>query len=475
VKFSSVILFLISFNAFCQREITDKASGAHPNYQPVTVAGPPNCNYYNSGLTLTFNDEFNGTLLDTNKWHPSYPWGMANSDSSDSWCDENEISFTGNSIKLGCNRKVNVNVLHEGNIITREYGIGVISSKQSFNYGFYEIRCKIPRIAELWPAFWIFGDCSQEIDIFEFLGNSFQSSRHKAFHDPLWACSPFKSRWYIPQECATANPIMTWHSPKNTDSPCLGYPNARRVVGRKLEYSEWKIKRSPSNFKRGCFYDDIEVDVDFHNEWHTFGVSFEPDCITWYIDGNIQFVENKYFIKVKTDYPLLGTQISYEPACLAQYCFNGMTEPLYEQMNFPRGDINMKIIINNNHKALPEYNLTKWIDEIANWSDGIFEIDYFRYFSFTTIDKNNSSCKNTKTDFVSFDLFPNPSNGRINISTNSALLVKHLTITNSLGITVYQTFFNSKDLSFEMEIAAGIYFVQLSCAGGRSSKKLIIE
>ncbi|MGZ4098080.1 MAG: glycoside hydrolase family 16 protein, partial [Bacteroidia bacterium] len=194
MKFSHLLIaFHLVFVApvYSQRKTDVNVKGASLNYQPISISGIPNCNYNNSDLTLFFNDEFSGNVLDTNKWHSRYSWGPANSDSSDAWCDPNEILLTGNSVKLGCNKKPNNNVLLDGQIISRDYGVGVISTKQTFNYGYYEIRCKIPQIAELWPAFWMIGHCAQEIDVFEFLGSNCRASKPQAFHDPLWACSPF--------------------------------------------------------------------------------------------------------------------------------------------------------------------------------------------------------------------------------------------------------------------------------------------
>lgn len=475
ILYTALFCCLFPLETFSQREIDYKAKGADPNYQPISVTGTPNCNYFNSGLTLVFSDEFNGNTLDTNLWKPSYPWGIANNDSSDSWCDTQEILFTGNTIKLGVNKNPNNNVLLDGQIITRDYGIGVISSKQAFNYGYYEIRCKIPRVAELWPAFWMFGDCGQEIDVFEFLGANLRSSKPKPFHDPLWACSPHRSRWYMPPECASANPIMTFHTPDPTKTPCTNIPGARRVVGRTLEFSSWKVKPSPLNFNKGCMYDNVEVDVDFHADWHTFAVSFQPDAITWYIDGQAQFTEYKYFIKSEMTLPFNFKQVVYDPVCLAEYCFGSFNQTLYEQMNFLRGDIDMKIIINNNHKALQDYNWPRWVDDVKNWEDGYMEIDYFRYYKFTDTNKDPSSCKSSSTDFISFDLFPNPSNGHITISTNSSLLVKHVQIINSMGAVVYTSSFSSKDQTFDLNLSSGLYYLRVFCNGSSSCKKVVIE
>lgn len=49
-----------------------------------------------------------------------------------------------------------------------KYTAGMIASVDKFRYGVFEMKCKIPK--DCFPAFWLFGDCCSEIDIFEFLG-----------------------------------------------------------------------------------------------------------------------------------------------------------------------------------------------------------------------------------------------------------------------------------------------------------------
>lgn len=49
-----------------------------------------------------------------------------------------------------------------------QYTAGMVASAQKFGYGVFEMKCKIPK--DCFPAFWLFGECCSEIDIFEFLG-----------------------------------------------------------------------------------------------------------------------------------------------------------------------------------------------------------------------------------------------------------------------------------------------------------------
>jgi hypothetical protein len=105
-----IICLLSSTFAYSQRKRSAEIKGASLNYLPISISGLPDCNYNNSNLVLSFADEFNGSTLDTSKWNSKYPWGEANDDSSSSWCDPKEISFTGNSVKLGCNLNPNATI-----------------------------------------------------------------------------------------------------------------------------------------------------------------------------------------------------------------------------------------------------------------------------------------------------------------------------------------------------------------------------
>ena len=464
-------LFAVQFG-YSQRKITTESKGADVNYLPVSVSGTPDCNYFNSGLVLTFNDEFNTNVLDTSKWNPCYPWGIANSDSSDSWCDLNEILFTGNTLKLGVNARSKSNIQLNNQTVTRDYAIGVISTKQKFDYGYYEIRCKIPRVAELWPAFWMHGDCGQEIDIFEFSDGSYKSSKKKMFHDRLSPCSPHRSRWYIPQECATANPYMTCHSPIK-EGVCANQLGERRTIGSYLEYSTWNVKKTPFNFNKGCVYDNIKVDIDFHNEWHTFGMAFTPESITWYIDSIPQISEYRYFKKIPNTSGNSILKDEYIPTCLSSYCSGTLNAELYEQVNLPQGNNKMSVILNNNHRSRPDYNLIKWVDSQVNWPDGYFEIDYFRYYKFTSHNSDISFCKKNR-ESNSFYVFPNPSDGNITIQAENSILPKHIKLINNLGMILFQDTFETKEHKMTVTAPTGIYFIQFTCNGETVYKKIIL-
>jgi beta-glucanase (GH16 family) len=62
-----------------------------------------------------------------------------------------------------------------------DYIAGMIFSKNTYMFGTFEMKCKIP--LNTWPAFWLYGEQCEEIDIFEFLtcgdATKFSTTVHK--------------------------------------------------------------------------------------------------------------------------------------------------------------------------------------------------------------------------------------------------------------------------------------------------------
>ncbi len=131
------------------------------------------------GLTLVWNDEFSGTILDANTWN--YEIGNANG-----W-GNNELEYYTNSTKN--------TFVSNGNLIieARKESISgfnyssarlTTQNKKSFTYGRVDIRAKLPKGKGIWPALWMLGNnissagwpASGEIDIMELLGQEITKS-----------------------------------------------------------------------------------------------------------------------------------------------------------------------------------------------------------------------------------------------------------------------------------------------------------
>ena len=175
--------------------------------------------------TLKFDDEFNGTSLNTAKWstgwHGSGITRPANTMEDD--CDDPaEVSEGGGALSLSLVQQ------SEDCGDTEPYAAGLVSTmgKFSFTYGFIQARVWLPEVpgnpgdVANWPGVWTDGQNwpeDGEIDIAEGLNGQ--------------ACAHF-------------------HGPDN-----------------------------PKGVKVGC------PSGNYTNGWHTFAANWEPGSVTYYYDG----------------------------------------------------------------------------------------------------------------------------------------------------------------------------------------------
>jgi beta-glucanase (GH16 family) len=142
----------------------------------------------NSTWKLTFDDEFNGTSLDTSKWSANWfgaPGAItkpANSAETAAY-DPAQVSVSGGALNLDA---VTSPVTVNG--VNYNYRTGMVQSDGNFEqtYGYFEARVYLPgsggQIAN-WPAFWLDGHnwpTDGELDVMEGLGG--QAAYH--FHSP---------------------------------------------------------------------------------------------------------------------------------------------------------------------------------------------------------------------------------------------------------------------------------------------------
>ena len=121
------------------------------------------------GWTLTFDDEFDETSLDTTKWGNFYKWGQAVINGEQEAYTTTAFSFSNGVMSINA---ANTSGVYAGQ--TLPYSSGLIASVFEQQYGYFEMRAQLPAGAGLWPAFWLLHDPSvpdiKEIDIFEMLG-----------------------------------------------------------------------------------------------------------------------------------------------------------------------------------------------------------------------------------------------------------------------------------------------------------------
>lgn len=198
---------------------------------------------------LVFGDEFDGDKLDTNKWLTYYPYGDNARKDSCSFC---RTHVTANIYRdENCTVKDGLLLLksdvERGEWFgkTYDYTSGLVHSRQIFNtYGKYEIRCKLPKGKQQWPAFWIFG-WNTEIDVFEFICRGTEKVEFSVHKWLTTGCDNKKA---------------------NKGGPC--YSNQSKIV---------------------------EFGTDFSEEFHTFSMEYEPHLIKFYIDDVMVRVVPKYY------------------------------------------------------------------------------------------------------------------------------------------------------------------------------------
>ncbi|MBQ8223312.1 MAG: family 16 glycosylhydrolase [Bacteroidales bacterium] len=143
---------------------------------------------------LIFEDDFDNTIINREKWYTCIDgWNREHGDDElQYYLDENIIIRNG-ILELTAKREpdyYNVWRFNEdgsGYITTKyfEYTSGWIQTKTNFQYGLFEVRCKIPEGQGFWPAFWLFGN-GEEIDVFEFESNKHNTpitTIHKWYDD----------------------------------------------------------------------------------------------------------------------------------------------------------------------------------------------------------------------------------------------------------------------------------------------------
>ena len=125
--------------------------GAKNDAVPFSIALDKTFDPVKAGWKLVFNDEFEGSQIDWNKWLPRYKNGFASLDGK-------------GHLLIKCDYD------KDGKNLTTES----LWSKTKFKYGYFEARLRFTRQPGWWAAFWLYGDFNSnpfmdgfEIDIFE--------------------------------------------------------------------------------------------------------------------------------------------------------------------------------------------------------------------------------------------------------------------------------------------------------------------
>jgi beta-glucanase (GH16 family) len=194
---------------------------------PVTEPDPPLSGHWNT----VFDDEFNGTTLNP-VWHSGQWWDQSTTipagDGELEAYDPSGVSVSGGELHLSARADSQYGAATpyvSGMVTTGGYRYATSpQSTFSFQYGYMEVRAKVPSGQGLWPAIWMlpasYADSDGEIDVMEELGSQ-----------------PTKAYFTVHHLALNLNQQFT------------------------------------------------ETGVDLSAGFHTYGVDWEHGYITWYLDG----------------------------------------------------------------------------------------------------------------------------------------------------------------------------------------------
>ncbi|MDB4965897.1 MAG: Beta-glucanase precursor [Myxococcales bacterium] len=176
---------------------------------PPPAGDGPNSPYVPAGYDLVFSDEFNEAQLDTSKWWTRYVYSGGTLDSLNDelqrYRETNNHVMNGSTLKLMAYAPGDP---RSENLGSGLFSSGMIRSKTTVKYGYFEARVKMPAGQGVWPAFWLNSEAQTwppEIDIFEFVNNGVEDKAnmlHTGVIDHgaqgsafLYADSAFNTQW----------------------------------------------------------------------------------------------------------------------------------------------------------------------------------------------------------------------------------------------------------------------------------------
>jgi hypothetical protein len=434
--------------------------------------------------SLVLYDEFDGSQL-SSYWQTQADWGP-NYQANDAQVylpDNVEVS----------NGTVKLKLLYQpGTYNTTipkkdfDYTSGTLFSVGNFHYGIFEMKCKIPE--DTWPAFWLYGGCGEEVDIFEFLG------------------------------CTENNPKITIHEapPDNCDN--------NLSCGKTLEELNYPV-----------YY-------DFSNGFYTWKLDWKPDELSIYVN-NVQIYHCNadgfgaclyHTTNASGGSCTAGTNTFY-PTGLMDLIVNLATNPndctpptpslfiidYIKVWQYPEEEVltctpfrPSDVVINDNHihgsTLHIENSITNdpsvTVEDDANvwWTAG----DYLEFTSGFTVEegatftaeikpcsgfvrqKNDSSNIGEESTKYFPDslkskspvIFPNPSNGRftLNINESSKAETKEggpfsISIMNIYGEYIYHSANNNDSVIDISNQSKGIYFLKIENRNKIITEKVVVQ
>lgn len=144
----------------------------------VTIDSTPQNNTNSYNWMLLYEETFDNASLDTDVWYTCpNGWQRHHGHELQYYLDENILIKDG-ILHLTAKQETGTYEIRDydasGKALTNtrrfDYSSAWIQTRDKYQYGKFEVRCKVPKGRGFWPAFWFFGS-HNEIDVFEFRGD----------------------------------------------------------------------------------------------------------------------------------------------------------------------------------------------------------------------------------------------------------------------------------------------------------------
>jgi beta-glucanase (GH16 family) len=158
-----------------RRSAPPESTSESPESNGTSVIEQFASSHFQTNYQLVWSDEFNGTSVDASKWNKVGPWGKP---VASAW--SGHFSYNRWSVSVA-NGLATITAQKSG----RNWTGGILSTDTTkrFQYGFVEVRAKLPKGQGFWPAIWLYGanSSADELDMMEFLGGD-ASTVYQTYH-----------------------------------------------------------------------------------------------------------------------------------------------------------------------------------------------------------------------------------------------------------------------------------------------------
>lgn len=495
-----------------------QAAGSNTCYLNYLSTQPADYNYVDNQFVwkLIFEDNFDGNSLDASKWDNLYGWCARSLGTGEQeyYTDNQNILISNGTLKITAKNEYVVKpispcspdnqIMSDGiqNLRSFNYTSGMVSSKTNFSYGKYEIMCKIPTSSGAWPAFWTFGGTpsggQSEIDCFEFYGSNMNrqgtnlhtngvtscgqdingSGFTSSFHKYSVVYTPLIIEWYRDDVLIRHVNKYTYVSPFDASDPGWLYVHTGQYSPINPGYYVTSAWPEDGSWMR------IIANLAVENgAWPlTFPGTFEIDYIKYY--QKRPCTSSALNMSAATLYTTLNNYTTYHTISGNDLNIFDATISTGQQLKL--GACNT-IAITSEFAAADGSNFISEADSKycctpdpgyrMNLQDSSFNpnpdlLSSGNYIKSKT--RENDKAIVNADQLNVFFISPNPSNGQFTVNTNNPN-EKQLSVFNSLGLLVYTNKINSETYKLNLDLASGIYFVEINTNGIKQQQKIIIE